>query len=102
MDKLFFKVKIGYGQNDFILIDEDDYAKAVRAQVTSKVAIFKTGQTVSGSIIQAVLPNYSKVLGYRPEYEVPYSEVPKSLLKKYAEFGKSVQLGIEGEIKRLN
>lgn len=103
MTNLFFKVKVGFGANDFISVDQEDYPKAVRAQVTGKVAIFKNGETASGSSIQTILPDHSRSLGYKREYEVALSEVPKKLLVAYEEFGKKVQLGLEGEIpKKLN
>lgn len=98
---LYFKVKL-FGGHDHISIDEEDYKKAVVAQVTGKVAIFKNGETVSGSSIQSVLKDYGRSMGYKREYSVEESEVPKELLKKYDEFGKNVQLGLGNEVKRLN
>lgn len=98
---LYFKVKVGFGQNDYITIDQEDYVKAVRAQVTGKVAIFKNGETASGSSIITILPDHTKSLGRKPEYPISLDEVPKKLIKAYEDFKQSVQLGI-GEIKKLN
>lgn len=94
MKKLYFKVKIGFGANDFVLIDEEDYPKAIQAQATSKMTIFKTGESISGSNIMAVIPAYSKSLGYKIGYEIDNNEVPKELREKYEEFGKQINLKI--------
>lgn len=102
MKKLYFKVKVGFGANDFISIDEEDYKKAVIAQVTGKVAIFKNGETASGSSILSILPDHTKSLGRKPEYPVSLDEVPKELLKNYKEFGSQVQLSINSSLKQLN
>lgn len=99
---LYFKVKVGFGPNDFISIDQEDYPKAVRAQVTGKVAIFKNGETASGSSIQTILPDYGKSMGYKREYQVSIDEVPQKLLKEYESFGKSVQVGLDNGVKKLN
>ncbi len=101
---LYFKVKTGFGVNDFISIDSDDYPKAVRAQVTGKVALFKNGETASGSSIQTILPDYGRSLGYKREYQVSHDEVPKKLLGEYEKFGKESKqaLGLESSLKQLN
>lgn len=90
---LYFKVKVGFGANDYISIEIEDYPKAVRAQVTGKVAIFKGGETVSGSAIQAILPDYTRSMGFKKEYQVNLEEVPKKLIKEYEEFGEKISLG---------
>lgn len=98
---IYFKVKVGFGPNDYVSIDQEDYSKAVRAQVTGKVAIFKNGETVSGSSILTILPDHGRSLGYKREYQVSLDEVPKKLLKAYEDFGKTVQAGLQ-DVKRLN
>ncbi len=87
---LYFKVKTGFGPNDYIPITQEDYGKAVRAQVTGKVAIWQNGETTSGSSIQGIIRDYSRSLGYKPEYQVSLDEVPKKLIEKYDELHKQI------------
>lgn len=98
---LYFKIKVGFGPNDFIPIDEEDYRKAVIAQVTGKVAIFKGGETASGSAILTILPDYGRSMGYKREYEVELSEVHRKMLDEFREFGERIKLEVGGEVKKL-
>lgn len=80
-----FKVKIGFGKNDFISIDETELSLALRAQINGKVAIFREG-TVSGNNIIAITPDYNKALGLNPGYELTpedYGLLGKHTINEY-------------------
>ena len=46
---LYFKIKTGFGPNDYITIDQEDYVKATKAQITGKVAMLKGARNLSGN-----------------------------------------------------
>lgn len=65
----YFKVKIGYGADDYISIDDSELRVALKAQATGQVAVFKNG-SVSGNHIMSILPDWNRVMGYNRDYKL--------------------------------
>lgn len=99
---LHFKVKTGFGGMDFISIDETELAMAQRALITGKVAMFKEGM-VAGSRISAIIPDWNKELGLRPDYALTGADMGDISRARRAEYldclsktNKEVELRLNG------
>lgn len=66
---LYFKVKIGYGSDDFISVSEEELPMAVRAQITNKVGLFREG-TSGGNHIMSIVPDLNRALGFSRAYHM--------------------------------
>lgn len=80
-----YKVKIGYGKMDFISIDETELEKAIKAQITGSISLLKGG-AISGNSIISILPDYHKMGGYNPDWEMTsedFDYIPKSIIKEH-------------------
>lgn len=64
-----YKVKFGYGQNDYVRIDALEVPRAIKAQVTGKIAMLDGG-SIAGNAILAVVPDYNYALGLKPDYQL--------------------------------
>ena len=97
-----YKVKTGFGEGDFVVIDETELASALRAQITGKVAIFKEG-SVSGSAILGIKPYYNKLIGYNRNYELnneDYREVGTKTQNEHTDLLTNEALSIRGVAPR--
>lgn len=83
----YFKVKTGFGADDFISVSEDELQMAIRAQITGKVAIFSEG-SISGNSILSITPDYNRFMGWNRDHQLSsedYSEIGKGQMNEYRE-----------------
>ncbi len=84
----YFKVKTGYGANDFISIDNvQDVEKAQYAFLTDAKVMFSNGQICRGRDIIAIKEDWHKEMGWLPTYEMTpfdWADIEnKGVIKKY-------------------
>ena len=81
----YFKVKIGYGADDFITITENELPRAIKAQVNGGIVIFEEGST-AGNNIMAILPDYHRALGLNRGYTLTsedYARIGGKVINEY-------------------
>lgn len=84
----YFRVKYGYGKDDFYSVEESDVARAIKAQGDGSVFVCSEG-TISGNNIMAVMPDYNRVLGYNRDYTLTgedYQELLPNIRREYDNF----------------
>lgn len=95
----YFRVKYGYGKDEFLSIDETEYRKALMAQGSGGVTAFSSG-TIAGNNIMAIIPDYQKVMGYNRDYELQgedYQEIGTARQNEYQQFMNTAKLALEGK-----
>lgn len=96
----YYRVKFGYGKDDFISVDETELQKAVSAQVTSRVAYFAEG-TISGSHIIAIISDFQRELGLHRDHELTwqdYDELSPRLHREYLLFLKETEAQVHKKL----
>jgi len=96
----YFRVKTGYGKDDFISITEDDLPMAIRAQVTGRVAIFDEG-TVAGNHIMAIIPGYQREKGWARDYQLTgedYDEIGRASINEYRELLEKTKINVQSQL----
>lgn len=96
----YFRVKTGYGKDDFISIPEDDLPTAARAQVTGRVAIFDEG-TVSGNHIMAIVPDYQREMGWGRDYQMTgedYEFIGSKAVREHRDVLEQTKLTIQNQL----
>lgn len=84
----YYKVKIGYGKDDFISVDETELQRAIFAQGSGKVAVFREG-TVGGNHIMAIIPDYQREMGWARDYQLTgedYDYIGRKTRREYENF----------------
>lgn len=95
----YFRVKTGYGKDEFISVDETEVAMAFRAQVNGGILVSKEG-TVSGNHIISITPDYNREMGYNRDYTLTgedYAEIGAKKQEDYQMFLEDIKLAIEGK-----
>ena len=93
-----YKVKTGFGDDDFTIIDETELAMGLRAQIGGKVALFREG-SISGNSILEIKPYYNRLMGWNREYRLTdedYLEIGQEIQKRHNLFFENTKLAIEG------
>jgi hypothetical protein len=79
----YFKVIRGFGNEDFIPIDESELEKAIYAQISGKMVIFRNG-SINGSHISAIMPDLHRAMGWNYGYKLgveDHREIAKAGVK---------------------
>lgn len=97
----YFRVKYGFGKDDFYSITEDELPKALRAQVNGTVVAFHEG-TVAGNNIITIQPDYQREMGWNRDYDLQggdYAYIGNKKVEEYRmclEQAKTQALGTGG------
>lgn len=84
----YYRVKWGYGADDFYSVSENEVGRAIKAQGEGTVFACSEG-TISGNNIMAIMPDYNRALGYNRDYHLTgedYAELPSGAQKAHTEF----------------
>jgi hypothetical protein len=104
MKKKHFRVKTGYGKDDFISIAEDDLSTAIRAQVTGRVAIFDEG-TISGNHIIAIVPDYQREMGWGRDYQLTgedYEYIGSKAVREHRDVLQNTKRAVQNQLGSLS
>lgn len=102
----YYRVKYGYGADEFISVNEIELPMAIRAHVGGKRGIFKEG-TVSGDKIIAVIPDYQRAMGWSRSHQLSgedYAEIGREKIEGFQLFLADTEGEIRqqlGEVKKL-
>lgn len=98
----YFKVRIGFGHDEYISIREHELQKAFKAQVMGGVVIFEGG-SVAGNNIISITPDFNRELGLNRDYKLSgedYRCLPPGKVERYrlaiTEASETVQREIKG------
>lgn len=84
----YYRVKFGFGKDDFYSVGEDELPKAIRAQVNGSIFVCEEG-TVAGNNIMSIAPDYNRALGVNRDYSLTgedYDRLGVQTVKDYRNF----------------
>lgn len=84
----YYRVKYGFGDDDFYNIDESELKKALVAQIQGKVLVCEDG-TIAGNNIISIMPDYNRALGLNRDYKLTgedHSLLGTELVKDHRNF----------------
>lgn len=96
-----YRVKYGYGRDEFISIDETELPKALKAQVKGQgsMAFFNEG-SVNGDKIMAVLPDFQRDMGLNRDYQLSgedYAQIGPVKQREYSLLLEDTKLALQGK-----
>lgn len=96
---LYYRIKYGYGKDEFYSVDETELPKAIRAQINGTVAIFNEG-TIAGNSIMAIMPDLNRAMGYNRDYQLTgedYAEIGQKRQDEHRLFLENAKMAIAGK-----
>jgi len=105
--KKSFKIKIGYGIDEFVSIEKSELAKAYYTFMTEGKMVTNDGYGLRGRDIIRIEPNWNEVMGYNRDYRLggeDYKEIgEKRMIHAHMIMGKAKEIAKEViETKNLN
>lgn len=82
----YFKIKTGYGANEYVSINETELEKAYGVFLTDGKGVF-SGGVVRGQDIIGIQEDWHRAMGYNPLYKLQaedMNEIQKQVGKEYA------------------
>lgn len=95
----YYRVKFGFGADDFYSVDENELPKAFRAMAKGTVFTCSEGM-VAGNLIQTIRPDFNRALGYNREYQMgseDYAELDRGERDDYERFLEDTKYEALGE-----
>lgn len=89
----YYRVKYGYGKDEFYSIQETDLHRAIKAQGDGSIFLCEEG-TISGNNIMAIHPDYNRLLGVNRDYQLTgedYQELPSGAQHEHMRFIEDVK-----------
>lgn len=77
----YFKIKVGYNENDEISIDETELETALHVFLTNSKGVFKNG-AVNGSNIMLITEDWHKAMGWNKGHKLgpeDYAQINREL-----------------------
>ena len=104
----YFRIKFGYGKNDFFSVPETDVAKAMYAMSRGTIFSCEEG-TVAGKSIISIMPDYNRLLGVNREYDLQQEDLRQVGTNRIREYQEVLALASEkaatalpgNDVKRL-
>ena len=102
----YYRVKYGFGKDDFYSIPETDLEKAMRAQIKGTIFVCDEG-TIAGNNIPSIMPEYQRALGVNRDYSLTvedYRELGIKAVEEHRTFLSEVKrlaIGAPTGIKQL-
>ncbi len=95
----YFRLKTGFGKDEFISINETEYPKAIRCMSKGTIGIFEEG-TIAGKSIMSILPDWQRAMDYNRDYQLnaeDYELIGQKRQKEYRDFMYESKMAIENE-----